>query len=69
MGPSALVRHAVPAGLVFGAAVYFFMNMVVLPLSALHAKAFPPPLALWPIVAHMVGVGLPIALATRRFSH
>ena len=63
-----LVRQAVPCGLGYGAAVYFFMNMVVLPLSAYHSRAFPPPLPPGPIVAHMIGVGLPIALVARRYA-
>jgi hypothetical protein len=63
-----LIRHAVSSGFVFGAAVYFFMNMVVLPLSARHTRAFPPPLALFPILAHLFLVGLPIALVVRHYS-
>lgn len=63
-----LVKHAVPCGLLFGAAVYFFMNMVVLPLSAYHSHAWPPPLAFYPILVHIVGVGLPIALVARHYS-
>ena len=67
-GLPVLIKHAIPSGLIFGAAVYFFMNMVVLPLSAHHARAFPPPLALLPILAHLFLVGLPIALAVRHYS-
>ena len=44
------------------------MNCVVLPLSALHAKAWPPPWAPLALAIHMVFVGLPIALAVRKFS-
>ena len=35
-----LKTHAVPAGLLYGAAVYFFMNYLVLPLSAVAASTF-----------------------------
>lgn len=63
-----LVKHAVPAGLLYGLVVFYGMNLVVLPLSALHTGAWPPPFAPWPITAHLLVVGLPIALATRRFS-
>ena len=35
-----LTAHAVPAGLVYGAGVYFFMNYLVLPLSAVAATTF-----------------------------
>jgi hypothetical protein len=63
-----LVRYAIPAGLLYGLVVYHGMNSVVLPLSALHTKAWPPVWALWPIAAHMLVVGLPIALVARHFS-
>ncbi len=63
----ALLRYAIPAGLAWGLVVYFGMNSVVLPLSALHTKAWPPNLAPWPIAGHMLLVGLPIALAARKF--
>lgn len=63
-----LVKQAIPAGLVYGLVVFYGMNLVVLPLSALQTKAWPPSLAPWPIVAHMLLVGLPIALVARQFS-
>jgi len=63
-----LVRHAVPAGLLYGLIVFYGMNVVVLPLSALHTKAWPPSFAFWPVAMHMLIIGLPIALAARRFS-
>jgi hypothetical protein len=64
-----LLDHAVLCGLAYGVAVYFFMNLVVLPLSA-----FPREItltlkgALPGLLAHMLLVGLPIALAARRFA-
>ena len=64
----ALLKYAVPAGLVYGLVVYLGMNCVVVPLSALHAPLKLPPLVSWPAAAHLVLVGLPIALATRKFS-
>lgn len=69
-----LIAHPIISGLIYGELVFFFMNMVVLPLSALHR----PPLqwtslSPWPalvtgIVGHPFLVGLPIALATRKFA-
>jgi hypothetical protein len=60
-------RHAVLSGLLYGAAVYAFMNLVVLPLSAVSRAA----LSLIPFIngvaAVMVFVGLPIALIVRRY--
>ena len=64
----ALVKYAEPAGLVYGLIVYLGMNCVVVPLSALHAPLALPPLLSWPAAAHLVLVGLPIALAARRYS-
>lgn len=63
----ARVKFAVPAGLVYGLVVYYGMNCVVLPLSALQVPLKLPPLVSWPAAAHLLLVGLPIALAARRF--
>ncbi len=64
----ALLKYAVPAGLIYGLVVYLGMNCVVVPLSALHAPLKLPPLLSWPAAAHLVLVGLPIALAARRYA-
>jgi hypothetical protein len=65
----ALVRRAVPAGLLYGVAVYFFMNLVVLPLSAVPFKvAFTPAGLAQGLLIHMTCVGLPIALCARRYA-
>ncbi|HYC72096.1 MAG TPA: hypothetical protein VEB66_12860 [Opitutaceae bacterium] len=62
-----LTRHALAAGVLYGAAVWLFMQLVVLPLSAVPPARFPPP-APWPvIIAHLTCVGPPIALAVRRW--
>jgi hypothetical protein len=63
----ALINYAVPCGLGYGVVVFYFMNMVVRPLSAYHSRPFPPPTTPIPILGHMVLVGLPIALAARYF--
>lgn len=59
-----LLRKPIPYGLLYGAWVYFFMNWVVLPLSALHAKPQFGPLDTWisGLAVHMLGVGLAISL-------
>ena len=55
------------AGLLYGLAVYAFMNFVVLPLSAYPFPLnFPLLRTATGLLVHMVGVGLPIALITRR---
>ncbi len=64
----ALRRHAVASGLLYGIVVYAVMNLVVVPLSAAPFKPrFTPELAGPALVAHMFFVGLPIALANRKF--
>lgn len=59
-----LVHRAVPCGLAFGVAVYFFMKDVVVPLSAARPIGFS-----WAaLVGHALLVGVPIALVARRAS-
>ena len=61
----ALRRHALPAGLLYGIAVYLTMTFVVVPLSAAGGGVPPWPVALNGVLIHMFGVGLPAALAAR----
>jgi len=64
-----LVEHPLVCGLFFGGAVEEVMNLVVLPLSALHARG---PYELRDLIQglaiHMVVVGLPISYSVRRFA-
>ena len=62
----ALLRLATAAGLAYGLVVYFGMNQVVLPLSALHTPFWPPRLDAAALAAHCFVFGLPIGLAARR---
>jgi hypothetical protein len=61
-----LVRHPLVAGLLYGPAVYFFMQYVVLPLSAYRRGPFSLRLTVIGIVIHIFCVGLPIALTVSR---
>jgi len=63
-----MVRNAVGAGLAYGIAVYVFMNYVVIPLSAARKQPFNLEMFVINMIEHMVLVGLPIALATRKFA-
>jgi len=63
-----LVARPVLAGLLYGIVVYAVMNAVVLPLSHVAPARFHAPLALAILVVHMLCVGLPIALAARRYA-
>jgi uncharacterized membrane protein YagU involved in acid resistance len=63
-----LTRRAVIFGMLYGAAVYLFMHLVVLPLSAVtrfHVSLIYP---VAEFVEHWFFVGLPIALSVRRFA-
>ncbi len=64
-----LTEHPFICGLFFGAAVEEVMNLVVLPLSALHARG-PYQLRdlILGLVVHMVVIGLPISFSVRRFA-
>jgi uncharacterized membrane protein YagU involved in acid resistance len=69
-----LTEKPILSGLIYGELVFLFMNMVVLPLSAIHADplrwtSFSP----WPTlvtgpIGHPFLVGLPIALAISKWS-
>jgi hypothetical protein len=63
-----MTEHPLVCGLFFGGAVQEVMNLIVLPLSALHARG---PYQLHDLIlgllVHMVVVGLPISFSVRRF--
>jgi Na+/alanine symporter len=64
-----LTEHPLVCGLFFGGAVEQVMNLVVLPLSALHARG---PYNLHDLIlgllVHMIVIGLPISFSVRRFA-
>jgi uncharacterized membrane protein YagU involved in acid resistance len=62
-----LLRKPYQWGPLYGASLYFMMNFIVVPNSALGwPKALPPPAIWWSgLFVHMFLVGLPIALAAR----
>ena len=64
-----MLEHPLVCGLFYGAAVEEVMNLVVLPLSALHARG---PYRLHDLLlglgVHMVVIGLPVAYSVRRFA-
>ncbi len=65
-----LVERAMICGLLYGVAVYWFMNLIVLPLSAFpHKISFTLVNAVTGLLVHMLCVGLPIALTVRRISN
>jgi hypothetical protein len=57
-----LTTHPLMCGAIYGVVVYFFMNQVVIPLSAIGRGSLPSlPVFLNGIVIHVLGVGLPTA--------
>jgi hypothetical protein len=64
-----LKEHALVCGFFYGAAVDQVMSLIVLPLSALHARG-PYQLheLIQGLVLHMILVGLPISFSVRRFA-
>jgi len=62
-----LTQQAVAAGALYGIAVYTFMYWVVMPLSAVRRGPFSWMLTLLAIVTHIFCVGLPIAIAVKKF--
>ena len=63
-----LLTRAVLCGLVYGAFVYFFMHIVVLPLSATPKGHMPLLYRVAEFVEHWFCVGLPISLSVRHYS-
>jgi uncharacterized membrane protein YagU involved in acid resistance len=64
-----LTDHAIVGGLLYGVAVYVFMNFVVIPLSAVPPRAAPPLSGrIIGLLVIMFCIGLPIALIVSRFS-
>ena len=62
-----LIREPLWCGLAYGAGIYAFMNLVVLPLSRTAPRtAFPPIVIITGLIVHMFLIGLPIAFAARR---
>jgi hypothetical protein len=63
-----LLRQAVPWGLLYGVAIYFFMNFIVVPLSAAPKFKHTTVSIASDFLVHMVFIGLPMALAVRRYA-
>lgn len=62
-----LTRRAVVAGILYGVVIFAVMNFIVLPSSAFpHPVRFSPLATSTNLLSHMLFVGLPIALVTRR---
>jgi hypothetical protein len=64
-----LKEHPLVCGFFYGIAVYLVMNLIVLPLSALHATGpFRLAALIQGLLVHMFLIGLPISYSVRSFS-
>ncbi|MGC2109304.1 MAG: hypothetical protein WA655_07285 [Candidatus Korobacteraceae bacterium] len=63
-----LVHRVILSGLIYGALVYLFMHLVVLPLSAVSHGHAPFIYKTCEFVEHWFFVGLPIAISVRHYS-
>lgn len=67
-----MITHAVISGILYGLCVYLVMYGIVLRVSAIHSTRYPWSypwiVLLCNLGIHMFGIGLSIALVTRRFS-
>jgi uncharacterized membrane protein YagU involved in acid resistance len=63
-----LLDHAVLSGVLYGIAVYFFMQRVVIPLSHAARNPFSLKFTIIGVIIHIFCVGLPIALSVRKYS-
>jgi len=63
-----LIQYSVVCGVLYGVAVYFFMNRIVVPLSAATRHPFSVKFMVIGVVIHIFCVGLPIATMVRKYS-
>jgi uncharacterized membrane protein YagU involved in acid resistance len=64
-----LADHWLVCGLFYGMAVFLFMDLIVLPMSALHlAGPYQLRGLIQGLLGHMVVVGLPISFSLHRFT-
>ena len=63
-----LLDHAAVSGALYGIAVYFFMQRVVIPLSRANRNPFSLKFMIIGIIIHIFCVGLPIAFSVRKHS-
>ncbi len=66
-GTPILVEHFIGFGALYGVVVYYFMQLVVIPLSAATRRPFSMKLMIIGVVIHIFCVGLPIVSTIRYF--
>jgi uncharacterized membrane protein YagU involved in acid resistance len=60
-------EHTIVTGVLYGGAVWAFMNLVVLPASGVAPTVLTPLAVIHGLAGHALFVGLPAALALRRY--
>jgi hypothetical protein len=63
-----LIDHAIISGALFGIAIHLFMNLAVIPMSAIGRRPFNPTSFAIQLLVHIVVVGQSIALTVRHFT-
>jgi hypothetical protein len=63
-----MVSQTILSSVLYGIAVWLFMYLVVLPLSAWKTSTYPLKSVIIGVLIHIFCIGLPIALIVRRFS-
>jgi hypothetical protein len=63
-----LTRRPFLCGTLYGIGVYAVMNFLVVPLSAAPRRPFAPGMAALMVAVHIACVGVPVALAVRRYA-
>jgi hypothetical protein len=58
-----LVQHPIAAGMAYGVVVYYFMNLIIVPLSRATKYPFSVEMMAIGVVIHILCIGLPIAFA------
>ncbi len=61
-----VLRHYIPAGLLYGVAVFVVMNLIVVPLSAMPKRPLNLSMVTIQVVMHLILVGLPISVVAHR---
>src|SRR5204862_4397313 len=61
-----LTEHVIICGILYGIGAYFFMNYMVIPLSATPRGAFVWPVFINGILIHVFGIGIPAAFFATR---
>jgi hypothetical protein len=64
-----LINQALLSGVLYGAVVHFFMNLVVIPVSVIGRRPFALSGFLIQLAVHMIVVGPSISLTVRHYSH